>query len=255
MAEKAGHRAGATPPRRYVRSPVQEAYNPQISDAHFRTLIQIRGLAYKTGGDRTPPLTLDELVALRGISRRSMCRHLCALRAQGCLRIEPRGERAFVIYPLHWEPDTDRPARPAPGRGGLSPQERAALFGDAGQSASAAAVSHDDILDHVVDSHDSHHESQEHLLHDHDGAREKNDGNGDGQAQELAEYGAEDCARQGRVFERRCELARASRRGLRNPLGLLYASVRDDWPLPAEKDEKKTGRWYTEEEYEEFFEH
>jgi hypothetical protein len=28
-----------------------------------------------------------------------------------------------------------------------------------------------------------------------------------------------------------------------------------DWPLPAEKGEKKAGRWYTEEEYEEFFEH
>jgi hypothetical protein len=36
---------------------------------------------------------------------------------------------------------------------------------------------------------------------------------------------------------------------------VAHASIREDWPLPAEKDEKKTGRWYTEEEYEAFFEH
>ena len=71
----------------------------------------------------------------------------------------------------------------------------------------------------------------------------------------VAEYGAEVCARQGRVFARRCELARASRSGLRNPIGMLYLSIKEDWALPAEKDEKEAGRWYTEEEYEKFFEH
>ena len=47
-----------------------------------------------------------------------------------------------------------------------------------------------------------------------------------------------------RVFERRCALARAGRSGLRNPIGMLHASIQEDWPLPAEKDEKVTGRWY-----------
>jgi hypothetical protein len=275
MLEETGPSAGVTPPRVYIHSPAQEAYHPQITDAHFRTLIQIRGLAYRTGGDHTPPLTLDELVALRGISRRSMCRHLRALRVEGYLRIEPSGECAFVIYPLHWKPGSGLPARPARGRGRLTAMERAALFGDAGQDADA--VKHDGILNHVVESHDSLHESHELLLHDHDGAFVKNDGEGDGPAHELAgamiaqgvepgaarekarrllaEYGAEACARQGRVFERRCELARAGRRGLRNPIGLLHASIREDWPLPAERDEKKTGRWYTDEEFEAFFEH
>ena len=42
-------------------------------------------------------------------------------------------------------------------------------------------------------------------------------------------------------------LARASRGGR------LYASIREDWPPPAEKEERK--RWYTDEEFEEFFEH
>ena len=68
-------------------------------------------------------------------------------------------------------------------------------------------------------------------------------------------FGAEVCARQGRVFARCCELARAGRGGLRNPIGMLHASIEGDWPLPAERDEKKAGRWYTEEEYETFFEH
>jgi hypothetical protein len=296
MLEEPGPSAGATPPRVYVPSPVQEAYNPQITDPHFRTLVQIRGLAHLTGGDHTPPLTLEELVALRGISRLMVCRHLEALRVEGCLRIEPSGENAFVIYPRHWKPRTGLPTRPERGRGGLTPMERALLFGDAinrspkgtqgggslWESASAAVFKHEEILEHVVvESHDSHHETLELLLHDHDGASFKNEGERDGLAYELAddltgalvaqgvepgaaqekalrllaEFGAEACARQGRVFGRRCELARAGRGGLRNPIGLLYASIREDWPLPAEKDEKKAGRWYTDEEYEMFFEH
>jgi hypothetical protein len=281
MLEEPGPSAGAMPPRVYVPAPVQEAYNPQITDPHFRTLIQIRGLAHLTGGDRTPPLTLDELVALRGVSRRSICRHLQALRVEGYLRIEPSGENAFVIYPLHWKPGIGLPARPARGRGRLTAMERGALFGDAGPSASAASVTHDDICDHVVvESPDSHPETQE-LLHDHDGAFVKNDGEGNGLAHELAhdlagamiaqgvepgaarkkawrllaEYGAEACERQGRVFERRCELARAGRGGLRNPMGMLHASIEEDWPLPAERDEKKARRWYTDEEFETYFEH
>ncbi len=59
----------------------------------------------------------------------------------------------------------------------------------------------------------------------------------------LAEFGAEVCARQVRVFERRCALARASRSGLRNPIGVLYLSIKDDWPLPAEEDEKQERKW------------
>jgi hypothetical protein len=277
MLEETGPSGGVTPPRVYIHSPAQEAYHPQITDPHFRTLIQMRGLAYRTGGDHTPPLTLEELMALRGISRLMLCRHLQALRVEGYLRIEPSGANAFVIYLRHWEPGSGLPARPARGRGRLTAMERALLFGDAIQSASAATFKHEEILeDVVVDSHDSHHETVE-LLHDHDGAFFKNEGEGDGLAQELAgamiaqgveadaarekaqrllaEFGAEACARQGRVFERRCELARAGRAGLRNPMGLLHSSIREDWPLPAERDEKKARRWYTEEEFETFFKH
>jgi DNA-binding transcriptional ArsR family regulator len=271
------------PPRFYIHSPVQEAYNPHISDPLFRTLVQVRGLAYRTGGDHTPPLTLEELVALRGISRRSMCRHLQALRDEGYLRIEPSGENAFVIYPLHWEPRTGLPPRPARGRAMLTLMERAALFGGGSlrESASAASVKLVDNFDHVVvESHDSDPETLE-LLHVHDGAFVKNDGERDELAQELArdlagamvahgldpdaalkkarrllaEFGAEVCARQVPVFARRCELARAGRGGLRNPIGMLYLSIKEDWALPAEQDEKQARRWYTDEEFEMFFEH
>jgi hypothetical protein len=38
-------------------------------------------------------------------------------------------------------------------------------------------------------------------------------------------------------------------------MGLLHSSIREDWPLPAERDEKQARRWYTEEEFETFFEH
>jgi hypothetical protein len=286
------------PPRFYIHSPVQEAYNPHISDPLFRTLVQVRGLAYRTGGDHTPPLTLEELVALRGISRRSMCRHLQALRDEGYLRIEPSGENAFVIYPLHWEPRTGLPPRPARGRAMLTLMEREALFGGAGrrppqethrpgslwecggspgESASVASVTRDDTGDHVVvESQDSPPKTPE-LLHVHGGAFVKNDGTRDELAQELAEamtahgldpdaalkkarrllaeFGAEVCARQVPVFARRCELARAGRGGLRNPIGMLYLSIKEDWELPAEKDEKQARRWYTDEEFEMFFEH
>ncbi len=278
------------PPRFYVQLPVQEAYNPQVADPLFHTLVQVRGLAYRTGGDHTPPLTLDELVALRGGSRRSMCRHLQALRTAGYLRIEPSGENAFVIHLLHWEPGAGLPPRPARGQGMLTPMERTALFGDAGhhppkgppdggslrESASAASVKLVDNFGHVVvESSDPLPETLE--LHDHDSAFVKNDGEHDKLAQELAnimiahglepdaaqkkarrllaEFGGEVCARQERVFERRCELARESPGGLRNPIGMLHSSIRGDWSLPTEKDEKAARRWYTDEEFEMFFEH
>jgi hypothetical protein len=288
MLEEPGPSIGVMPPRVYVPSPVQEAYNPQITDPHYRTLVQVRGLAHLTGGDHTPPLTLEELGALRGISRLMLCRHLHALRTAGYLRIEPSGENAFVLYPLHWKPHTGLPPRPARGRGRLTPMEQALLFGAVGhrpgslwESPNAAVFKHEEILDHVVeDSHDSHDETPKLLHHDHDGAFFKNEDEPTELAQELAnvliahrmepdaahkqarrllaEFGAEVCARQVRVFERRCELARAGRRGLRNPIGMLRSSIQEDWPLPAEedeKDEKQSRRWYTDEEFEAFFEH
>jgi DNA-binding transcriptional ArsR family regulator len=86
----------ALPPR-YVNLPTQEVYHPDLSDALFRTLAQIRGLAYRFRGKRTPPLTLEELAALRGVGRTTIFRHLAALRALGIIRTEPAGEHAFVI--------------------------------------------------------------------------------------------------------------------------------------------------------------
>ena len=84
----------------------------------------------------------------------------------------------------------------------------------------------------------------------------KNESGLDGTLQELAgepEWAAHLC----RATPVRA--AQPGRAGAGNPIGdrdaIRHASGEEDWPLPAEKDEKKTGRWYTEEESEEFFEH
>jgi hypothetical protein len=127
----------------------------------------------------------------------------------------------------------------------------------------------------VVKDHDS--KKEEEQLQQHERAPVKNESDFDGTLQDLAgvlaeygmrpgdaqrrarrlleECGVDVCARQRQVFERRCELARASRRGLSNPVGLLCASIQGDWSLPAAKAERKTARWYTDEEFEAFFEH
>ncbi len=95
-------------PRRFIKLSAREVYDSDLSDALFRTLIQIRGLAYRFRGKRTPPLTVEDLMALRGRSRATIFKHLAALRTQGAIRIEPAGENAFVIYPLHRKRDNKR---------------------------------------------------------------------------------------------------------------------------------------------------
>jgi hypothetical protein len=69
--------------------------------------------------------------------------------------------------------------------------------------------------------------------------------------------GIEVCRRQMAAFEQRCEQARASKRGLANPIGLLCKSIAEDWPLPAESNGpgKARKRWCTDEEFELFFDH
>ena len=277
MTHTAGPTARAMLPAHYVWSPAQEVYNPRLSDAHFRTLAQIRGLAYKTKGERTPPLSVEDLAVIRGTGRTAILRHLRALRAQGYIRIEPSGDGRFVIYPLRCGPGAALPALLADGQDRLTAAERAALFGCAGHG--CADLENETHHDHVVvvDSHDAHHEHENQQLHHHDAARRKNETGADDLVADLAgvltehgmrpddarekalrlvaEHGADVCARQRQVFERRCELARASRRGLDNPIGLLCASIRGDWPLPAAKKEKQASQWYTDAEFEEFFKH
>jgi len=97
-------------PPRYVNLPAREVYHSDLSDALFRTLAQIRGLAYRFRGKRTPPLTVEDLAAMRGRSRAAIYKHLAELRARGIIRTEPvdDDERAFVIYLLHRKRDKQR---------------------------------------------------------------------------------------------------------------------------------------------------
>jgi DNA-binding transcriptional ArsR family regulator len=369
----------ALPPR-YVKLPTQEAYDPDLSDALFRTLAQIRGLAYPKR-KRTPPLTVGDLAALRGLSQATLFRHLAALRARGAIRTEPAGEHTFVIYllrrrrgdergkaaraageatpygarddgtaaiagthhqvdcfPLSREPGALSPAHerrdaaqaqpeglpqpaadvyhgaarrrdgpsagpdppPLPqgrrerqaGRGSVKNESRtlknenqsrkneSRILKNENQSRKNEnlTLKNENRSNHVVvKAHDSKQEEDHEQQHEHDGAILKNESGFDGALHDLAgvlaahgmrpgdaqrkarwlleECGADVCARQRQVFERRCELARASRRGLANPVGLLCASIRGDWSLPAAANERKEARWFTDEEFEAFFEH
>jgi DNA-binding transcriptional ArsR family regulator len=388
-------------PLRYVNLPAREVYDPDLPDALFRTLAQVRGLAYRFKGKRTPPLTVEDLAALRGLSRATIFKHLAELRERGIVRIEPVDEHAFIVrllrrkqdkqrrktvqakgeatlrgarddgtaataekhhvavFPLRWGSGATTPAfergdaaqakpggPPQPGRDGHranganlagaydgAERRRAALHapspgppplppldgtgrGRQGENGSlknetrslkneTQSLKNETRSCHVVvHVHDSKQEKEK-QQHDHDGALLKNAGGpqkgidspkngvdnpksgtgnpkngadrfggelpalaevlaghgmrpGDAQRRArrlLEEHGAEVCARQRQAFERRCELARASPRGLGNPVGLLCASIRGDWSLPPAEVEPKAKRWYTDEEFELFFEH
>jgi hypothetical protein len=359
----------STLPPRYVKLPAREVYDPDLPDAVFRTLAQIRGLAYRFGGKHTPPLTVDDLIAVRGRSRAAIYKHLAELRRRGIIRTQPADvTRTFVIYLLRRKRRDDRRKKaaqaageatlPGPrddGSAGPAAAHHVATFphrwgsgapspaferGDATQATSGglpqgmqglpqgmqglpqpgpaghaglAGAHHgakrrraspspspgppplpppngngtapnlknetpnfkNETRYHVVvKDHDSNQEESE---QQHERALCKNEGDFDALLHDLAgvlaecgmrpgeaqlrarrlleERGVDVCVRQRQVFERRCELARASRRGLSNPVGLLLASIRGDWSLPAAEAERKTAHWYTDEEFEAFFEH
>jgi hypothetical protein len=358
-------------PPRYVKLSAREVYDSDLPDALFRTLAQIRGLAYRFGGKRTPPLTVDDLIAVRGRSRAAVYKHLAELRRRGIIRTEPADVTStFVVYllrrkkrrddrrhkaaraageatlpgprddgsagpaaahhaatfPRRWEsgaasPALEREDAPQATTGGL-PQGMQSLPqpGPSGRvgapGARPAGAQHgakrrragpapspgpppppppnanetechlknetpgfkNETRQHVVVVIKDHESNQEKdLKQQHERALCKNESDFDALLQDLAgvlaecgmrpaeaqrrarrlleECGVDVCVRQRQAFERRCELARASRRGLTNPVGLLLASIRGDWSLPAAAAEPKTARWYTDEEFEAFFEH
>lgn len=258
-------------PPRYVMEPAGEVYDRKLSDEQFRTLAQIRGLAYKTRGERTPVLTIEDLVQIRGVDRATIYRHLASLREQGYIKTERVGKYQFVIYPLRWEEEAGA-ALPADGEEMFTDEEAAALFGIEGEMSRADATdlekSRNGAIHHdvVVHDHDSsllsEKESQEHEHQQHDFSR--TDATDLGARRELilvlvhngvrrveAETMAEDliqkgtaavCKRQIAVFAKRCELARKSERGLENPVGMLRVSILQDWPLPEEPEPIIAGR-------------
>jgi Skp family chaperone for outer membrane proteins len=357
----------ALPPR-YVNVPTREVYDSDLSDGVFRTLAQIRGLAYRFNGARTPPLTLDDLAAIRGVARSTVWKHTTELRERGIIQTEPAERNAFVIhllpgrphqadqvegeatptgdrddgsaatadkhlaaeFPLRWglgaalpvveradagqadykglpRSDRDRHSRPGMQAAGVhagaayqpanlyasGPPDPPRLKGRRRRIKAASRTLKNEMqhfadeIQHfknemrashvvVVKDHDSKQE-EDLKQQQHECALRDKESDFGGELQALAEvlvehgmqadeaqrrarslleaYGADVCARQRQVFERRCELARASQRGLDNPVGLLRASIEGDWSLPPAQNERKTARWYTDEEFETFFEH
>jgi len=244
-------------PPRFVMTPAEEVYDRRLDDEHFRTLAQIRGLAYKTKGERTPVLSIEDLVQIRGVDRSTIYRHLASLRQQGYIRTERIGKYQFVIYPLRWELGA---ALPADGdHEGFTEEEAKGLFGGDGKSRTDATnpencrtgATHHDVVVHDHDSSDSE-GSQEPEQQQHDFSRTDatnfdvsrelvlvfvHNGVGRAEAEEMAaeliqKGTAAACRRQLEAFGRRCAVARASKRGLENPVGLLRKSILEDWPLP-----------------------
>ena len=66
----------------------------------------------------------------------------------------------------------------------------------------------------------------------------------------INEYGARRCQRQLDAFPARCDLARASPRGLDNPSGLLIASIKNNWTVSSKASRTSKKPWYTAEEFE-----
>jgi hypothetical protein len=276
-------------PPRFVAAPTGDVYDLSLSDVHFRTLTRLRGLAWKTRGERTPPLTIEELVAICGLDRSNIFRHLRARRVLGCIRIEPVGNHQFIVCPLCWESGSAVPTDERMGE--FTEDEWKALFGDTDQSPGTQPVlasgpgrqpsrkdatdSRKDATQHVhvvVDSHDSGHEKQQqhvvesqkcdskgNLLSDLAAVLVACGGDEDKSCalagQLLAAHGSEVCDRQLAVFERRRQIALASRRGLQNPAGLLVDSIRGDWDPPPDEVQREDRRWFTDEEAEQFFVH
>jgi hypothetical protein len=73
-------------PTRYVNAPSSVVYNADLSAALFQTYVRLRGLAWQSKTDETPPLTIIELAEICHIKRSSMWNHLKALKAKTDLR-------------------------------------------------------------------------------------------------------------------------------------------------------------------------
>ena len=71
----------------------------------------------------------------------------------------------------------------------------------------------------------------------------------------IDRFGIKRCERQLSFFPRRCELARASEEGLRNPSGLFIRSVQRNWQPPTQTQKNSPKTWYSKEEFNRLIQH
>lgn len=278
-------------PPEFVNTPAHDVFDMELPDSVYRTQTVMHGLAWQTKGERTPSTTVLELAALRNLKERQMYNHLRTLKRLKRIRVDNLGRGRIVIYPLRWEPgaalSTDEQstlnevdlalladeAETPPEPEARSPGEVTAKnCSSTAKNYSTAKNCSKHVVKHVVDSDDSESKQQQHDSY----VTAKNYSKPDliqgiagifiedGDSPEVAEpkaaslierYGERRCQQQLSCFGRRCELARASEEGLRNPSGLFIRSVRQDWPPPPATNQKSSKTWYTTDEFDELIEH
>lgn len=277
-------------PPEFVNTPAHDVFNMALPDSVYRTQAVLHGLAWQTRGERTPPTTVRELAELRHLKERQMYTHLRTLKELQRIRVENLGHGRIVIYPLRWEPgaalSTDEPStlteadlalladevEEPPEPEARSPGEVTANnCSNPAENCSTANNCSKHVFKHVVDSdsHDSDSKQQHDSYVTANNCSELVQGiagifMADGDSSAVAEpkaanliekYGVQRCQQQLQCFARRCELARASEEGLRNPSGLFIRSVQQDWPPPPAANQKSSRTWYTPDEFNRLIEH
>ena len=247
----------------FTNVPAHAMFDLSLPDELLRTLGQFHGLAYQNEGRWTPSATVADFAKLRGIKERQMFNHLKELKKRGLIRVENLGDGRIIIFPLRWQDDRD--AALSPERSQVSPEELAVLQdGPTATDCSRTAIQRHEHVHVVVHDSDSVKQQQhvsgaptamncsdQALIEAMAGVFVNADDDG-GTARAKAEwllgaYGSELCARQLGYFERRCEDAKKSREGLKNPAGLLISSIKRNWGPPSNGRPKRS-TWISDEE-------
>jgi len=84
----------------YLCLPWEEVRRLCLPDHLLCTYQLLLSLAQQAGGQRTPPLPRHELARLRGVSLRTLGRHLQALRQRGLVRRDPLHSGPGVVWVL-----------------------------------------------------------------------------------------------------------------------------------------------------------
>lgn len=88
-------------PPSFVNVPSDPVYDAELPDPLFRTYIRLRGLAWQSKYQETPPLRVEELAELCHHNIRSMWGHLSALRGLGLVTWHTaQGRMVFDLQPL-----------------------------------------------------------------------------------------------------------------------------------------------------------